>query len=158
VRALTLILAFLSALYATAEDKPMPPDYDYVYHLVQARLWEPVVENDGTYYPPTYDADGFTHATANPAALMNVANHFYKDVDGKWYCLRMTEESLAATGVATIWEGTAPVGDKEPDFEGSDVELFPHILGGIKPAAVLEVLPVQRGEDGTFLAVPGVTD
>ncbi|HKK22673.1 MAG TPA: DUF952 domain-containing protein [Pseudohaliea sp.] len=157
MRALTMIFAFLTALYATAEEKPMRPDYPYVYHLVQARLWEPVVDSDGTYYPPTYEADGFTHATANPAALMNVANHFYKGVDGTWYCLRMTEESLAATGVETIWEGTAPVGDVEPEFEGSDDELFPHILGGIKPAAVLELLPVERAEDGTFLGVPGVT-
>ncbi|KGE04939.1 DUF952 domain-containing protein [Pseudohaliea rubra] len=162
MRVLKLIFAFttafLTAFHASAEEKPMRPDYPYVYHLVQARLWEPVVENNGTYYPPTYEADGFTHATANPAALMNVANHFYKGVDGTWYCLRMTEESLEATGVKTIWEGTAPVGAIEPEFEGSDDELFPHILGGIKPAAVLEVIPVERAANGSFLAVSGVTD
>lgn len=158
LKALSLLVTLIVPFVAAAEDAPLKPDYPYVYHLVQARLWDPLVANDGTYYPPTYEADGFTHATANPAALMNVANHFYKGVEGTWYCLRMTEESLAATGVETIWEGTAPVGDIEPEFEGSDDELFPHILGGIKPAAVLEVLPVERAEDGTFLAVPGVTD
>jgi uncharacterized protein (DUF952 family) len=158
LKALTLLATLLVPFTAAAEETPLKPDYPYVYHLVQARLWEPVVDSDGTYYPPTYEADGFTHATANPAALMNVANHFYKDVDGTWYCLRMTEESLADTGVETIWEGTAPVGDIEPEFEGSDDELFPHILGGIRPAAVVEVLPVERAADGTFLAVPGVTD
>jgi uncharacterized protein (DUF952 family) len=158
LKALTLLATLLVPFAVTAEEAPLKPDYHYVYHLVQARLWDPVVESDGTYYPPTYEADGFTHATANPAALMNVANHFYKDVEGQWYCLRMTEESLADTGVETIWEGTAPVGDIEPEFEGSDDELFPHILGGIRPAAVLEVLPVERAADGTFLAVPGVTD
>ncbi|MHA7816142.1 MAG: DUF952 domain-containing protein [Pseudohaliea sp.] len=158
LKALSLLATLFAPFVAVAEESHLKPDYPYVYHLVQARLWDPVVESDGTYYPPTYAADGFTHATANPAALMNVANHFYKDVDGTWYCLRMTEESLEATGVETIWEGTAPVGDIEPEFEGSDDELFPHILGGITPAAVLEVLPVERSEDGTFLGVPGVTD
>jgi len=136
---------------------PMPSAHPYVYHLVQARLWDPVAASGGTYYPPSYDADGFTHATANPATLMKVANHFYREVDGKWYCLRMTQDSLAATGVQTLWEGAAPVGDVEPGLEGSNGELFPHLLGGITPAAVLEVLPVERTDDGGFLRVPGIT-
>ena len=29
-----------------------------------------------TYYPPTYAEDGFTHATADPSKLLDVANHF----------------------------------------------------------------------------------
>ena len=36
----------------------------------------------------------------------------------------MSVDSLAATDVETIFEGTAPVGDKEADFEGTDSELF----------------------------------
>lgn len=54
---------------------------------------------DGIYYPPTYDADGFIHGTANPDRLLSVANHFYRDIPGDWYCLRMTVDSLASTGV-----------------------------------------------------------
>ena len=69
----------------------------------------------------------------------------------------MTVESLAATGVKTVFEGTAPVGDKQPDFDGADDELFPHIHGGIHPDAVLEVHRVMRDADGTFLSIEGVT-
>lgn len=130
----------------------------YVYHLVQKTLWDQAVATDRTYYPPTYEQDGFTHATANPAMLMNVANHFYKDVAGDWLCLQMTRESLRSQGVNMVFEGTAPVGDQPADFDGSDAELFPHIHGGIHPLSVVEVFAVKRNAAGEFLAVPGVTD
>lgn len=131
--------------------------HPYLFHLVQADLWEAAVKGDTIYFPPTYEQDGFTHATANPDLLLNVANHFYTDVPGAWLCLQMTVESLEAGGIEVVFEGTAPVGDKAPDFPGTDDELFPHILGGIPPSTVLEVHEVVRSEDGTFLAVVDVT-
>ncbi|MFK7829936.1 MAG: DUF952 domain-containing protein [Congregibacter sp.] len=134
------------------------PEHPYVFHMIQARLWDKAVASGNTYFPPTYNVDGFTHGTSNPTKLLNVANHFYPDVPGDWYCLQMTVESLAATGVKTIFEGTAPVGDIQPEFEGADDELFPHILGGIAPTAVLEVFPIQRSDKGEFLSISGVTD
>ena len=137
------------------EEKHM--EHPFLFHLVQADLWKAAVEGDATYFPPTYEQDGFTHATANPDLLLNVANHFYTDVPGEWLCLRMTVESLEAGGIEVVFEGTAPVGDKQPNFEGTDDELFPHILGGIHPSTVLEVHDVARSDDGTFLAVAGVT-
>lgn len=138
-----------------AEEKHMK--HPYLFHLVQADLWKVATESDATYYPPTYKQDGFTHATANPDLLLNVANHFYTDVPGEWLCLQMTVESLKTGGIEVVFEGTAPVGDKAPGFQGTDDELFPHILGGIHPSTVLEVHDVIRSEDGTFLAVTGVT-
>jgi len=135
----------------------MHTEHPFVFHLVQASLWNEAVDGDLTYFPPTYDVDGFTHGTSNPEKLLAVANHFYPDVEGDWYCLKMTVESLQQTGVETVYEGTAPVGDIQPDFEGSEDELFPHIHGGIAPAAVLEVHPVNRSGDGTFLSIEGVT-
>ena len=86
-----------------------------------------------------------------------MANHFYPDVKGDWFCLRMTVQSLVATGVEIVFEGTAPVGDIQPDFEGANDELFPHIHGGISRDAVLEVHFINRAEDGTFLSIDGVT-
>lgn len=130
--------------------------HEYVYHLIQADLWQRSKSTGDTYFPPTYEQDGFTHATANPAMLLPVANHFYTDVGGDWFCLKMTVDSLADTGVNVVFEGTAPVGDKAADFDGSDGELFPHIMGGIPPDAVIDVLPVSRGPDGTFLAIDSV--
>ncbi|MEM9743290.1 MAG: DUF952 domain-containing protein [Pseudomonadota bacterium] len=135
----------------------MPSPHPFVFHLVQAKLWDAAVANGTTYYPPTYNVDGFTHGTSNPEKLLAVANHFYPDVPGEWYCLRMTVDSLATQGIKTVFEGTAPVGDTQPDFEGANDELFPHILGGIPPAAVLELHPVQRSASGEFLAIDGVT-
>ncbi|MBL6689517.1 MAG: DUF952 domain-containing protein [Pseudomonadales bacterium] len=132
-------------------------DHPFVYHLVQAALWDKALENREIYYPPTYEVDGFTHGTSNPDKLLNVANHFYPDVEGDWYCLRMTVETLEKTGVKTVYEGTAPVGDIQPDFEGSDDELFPHIHGGLHPDAVLEAHTVNRDENGCYISIEGVT-
>ena len=136
----------------------MSQEHPYVFHLVQATLWDQNIASDGTYYPPTYEVDGFTHGTSNPQKLLNVANHFYPDVEGHWYCLRMTVASLKASGVETVYEGTAPVGDIQPDFEGAGDELFPHIQGGLKPSAVLEAHKVIRTDKGTFLSIEGIAD
>ena len=136
----------------------MPLERPFVFHLVQATLWAQTIASDGTYYPPTDEVDGFTHGTSNRQKLLNLANHFYADVPGHWYCLRMTVESLKASGVETVYEGTAPVGDIQPDFEGAGDELFPHIQGGLKPAAVLGTHKVNRADKGTFLSIEGITD
>jgi len=135
----------------------MPQEHPFVFHLVQATLWDQNIASDGIYYPPTYEVDGFTHGTSNPQKLLNVANHFYPDVQGDWYCLRMTVESLKTSGVETVYEGTAPVGDIQPDFEGAGDELFPHIHGGLKAFAVLEAHKVNRADDGAFLSIEGIT-
>ena len=157
LRLFVLSLGLFVAAFAYGEDHRVRVDHPFVFHLVQAKLWNQAAAAGETYYPPTYEADGFTHGTSNPDKLLNVANHFYPDVAGDWYCLRMTVESLAATGVETVFEGTAPVGDIQPDFEGADDELFPHIMGGISAKAVLEVHAVRRAADGTYLSIEGVT-
>lgn len=132
--------------------------YPYIFHLVQKEAWEKAIATNTTYYPPTYQQDEFTHATANPDFLLIIGNHFYKSVEGDWLCLRMSVDTLKATGVETIFEGTAPVGDQQADFPGTDSELFPHILGGIHPAAVMQAHEVSRAKDGTFLAVSEIID
>ena len=68
----------------------------------------------------------------------------------------MTSESLKRSGVEVVFEGTAPVGDKPADFEGSDDELYPHILGGIAPRAVLAVHEVTRNDSGDFISIEGL--
>lgn len=158
LRYCVLLIGILFSSLSLADHHLVKSDHPYVYHLVQTKLWEEAVTSGKTYYPPTYEVDGFTHGTSNPEKLLSVANHFYPDVEGDWYCLRMTVASLKATGVETVFEGTAPVGDIQPDFAGSDDELFPHIHGGIESAAVLEVHKIHRSNEGTFLGIEGVTD
>ena len=133
---------------------PARPPFRTIFHLVQEELWARAVAEQSTYYPPTYEQDGFTHGTANPARLLQVANHFYTEIPGTWQCLEMSIDSLAATCVEVVFEGTAPVGDTPADFAGSDEELFPHLQGGIHPKAVVAAHVVERDESGKFLAIP----
>jgi uncharacterized protein (DUF952 family) len=153
-------MLFQSPALAAKEDKASEytTKYPYIFHLVQKELWEKTLADKSTYYPPTYSQDEFTHATANPDFLLIIGNHFYKGVVGDWLCLRMSVDTLIATGVRTIFEGTEPVGDKQPDFPGTDSELFPHILGGIDPSAVMQVHTVSRADDGTFLSVSDIIE
>ena len=78
--------------------------YPYIFHLVQKSLWEEAIATNSTYFPPTYQQDGFTHATANPKFHLTIGNHFYPQVEGDWLCLRMSVDSLVATDVKTIFE------------------------------------------------------
>jgi uncharacterized protein (DUF952 family) len=161
---LTLIIIMTtistSQLFANTDDSTSKytTKYPYIFHLVQKESWEKALAENSIYYPPTYTQDEFTHATANPDFLLIIGNHFYKAVEGDWLCLRMSVDTLQATGVKTIFEGTAPVGDKQPDFPGTDSELFPHILGGIDPSAVLQAHIVTRAADGTFIAVSEIIE
>ncbi len=154
---MSFILFGAHAITTVSDEGYSRTSHPYIFHLVQAKLWQSTVsKNGGVYFPPTYDLDGFTHGTANPDKLLVVANHFYREVDGDWLCLRMTLESLKRSGVEVVFEGTAPVGDKPADFEGSDDELYPHILGGIAPRAVLAVHEVTRNDSGDFTAIEGL--
>lgn len=138
-----------------------PPEHDEhktIYHLVQTPLWEECKASGTTYYPPTYEADGFTHATADPSKLLEVANHFYKTVKSEWLCLGMTRQSLAAAAITLKFEDPSPVGTTPAlSNEQSGGMRFPHIYGGIPPAGVVfEERKVQRAEDGTYLAIDGL--
>lgn len=156
---LASVFATLPWMNVAADGENMKEQHPYVFHLIQADLWEAAKTTpDGIYYPPTYKQDGFTHGTANPEKLLTVANHFYQGVVGDWLCLRMSVDSLRATGVETVFEGTAPVGDKSADFEGSNEELYPHILGGISPDAVISTHKVIRTNDGEFISIKGVAE
>ena len=154
---LTVVLVSFYSCSTYSETDMNPTKHPFVFHLIQEKFWQQAKATGSVYYPPTYDQDGFTHGTSNPEKLLAVANHFYPDVAGNWLCQKMTVQSLADTGVRTVFEGTAPVGDIQPDFVGADDELFPHILGGIHPDAVIEVHPVERNSDGAYLKITGVT-
>jgi len=131
-------------------------EHPFVFHMVEVKNWRQTITTDSIYYPPTYEADGFTHGTANPAKLLSVANHFYTDIVGDWYCLQMTEQSLADTGVKIIFEPAAAVGNTASTNEAASGELFPHIYGGISPAAVINIFPISRDAFGGFSRIDGV--
>lgn len=139
---------------------PKHDSHTHIYHLIQKPLWEACKAEGKTYFPPTYEVDGFTHATADPAFLIGVANHFYKSTKPEWICLGMTRASLAASGITLKFENPSPVGTTPAlNAEQSGGERFPHIYGGIPPTGVVfEERPVRRAADGTFLAIDGLVD
>ena len=139
-----------------SNEPPANDEHPFVFHMVEVKNWRQTITTDSIYYPPTYEADGFTHGTANPAKLLSVANHFYKDIVGDWYCLQMTVQGLADTGVKIIFEPAAAVGNTVSKNEADSGELFPHIYGGISPAAVTRIYPVTRDEFGGFSRIDGV--
>jgi len=76
--------------------------------------------------PPTYEVDGFTHATADPSFLIGVANHFYKTTQPEWICLGMTRASLAAAQITLKFEDPSPVGTTQAlNQEQSGGQRFP---------------------------------
>ena len=132
----------------------------WLFHMAQRTLWEEVKKSGTTYYPPTYAADGFTHATANPAFLIRVANRFYTDVPGEWVCLRFSAQTLKAAGIEVTFEHTAPVGEK-PALVMSEYgnELFLHVQGGIPTTAVVvQELRIDRDSQGNFLSIEGAKE
>ncbi len=52
----------------------MQPEHPFVFHLIQATLWDQAIADGGTYYPPTFEVDGFTHGTSNPILRVQVMN------------------------------------------------------------------------------------
>mmetsp|Transcript_26064 Transcript_26064/g.43037 ORF Transcript_26064/g.43037 Transcript_26064/m.43037 type:complete len:304 (+) Transcript_26064:55-966(+) len=153
--------AFSPANCFREEEGIARPDHDAhtaIYHLVQVPLWEECKVNGKTYYPPTYQQDGFTHATADPSKLLGVANHFYKPVRADWKCLKMTRSSLAAAGITLKFEDPSPVGAipaLTPSLSGG--LRFPHIFGGIPTnGVVIDERVVYRGPGGEYVGIEGL--
>uniref|UniRef100_A0A7S2Y1U0 DUF952 domain-containing protein n=1 Tax=Fibrocapsa japonica TaxID=94617 RepID=A0A7S2Y1U0_9STRA len=118
-----------------------------IYHLAEAELWDSSCKSNTPYFPPTYEMDGFIHATKELKTLNGIANHFYKDSLKDYILLEIDTDKLE---VEVKFEAPADVGHKSSD--GVDTtELFPHIFGPLHNGpAIARVLPVIREEDGSF--------
>jgi len=135
-----------------------------LFHLVPTDAWNALSSGD-TYFPATYDSDGFTHLTANPALLLEVANHFYTDIPGDFVVLELDTRLLAADNAGAVkYEPAAPVGDKNTKAEGyvaaakdESAPLFPHLYGGIpKGGSSVVGAPLVVDRDagtGAFLSI-----
>jgi uncharacterized protein (DUF952 family) len=127
-----------------------------IFHLALAKNWAETTDQNSTYYPPTYEQDGFTHGTSDQNKLLEVANHFYTNSIGDWVCLEMTLESLRGGRVEVRYEPAAPVGNTSGELKSLDsheVLLFPHLYGGIHPVVVTQVFSVCRDDDGRFVEI-----
>eukprot|EP01039_Chlorochromonas_danica_P001845 gene1845-2018_t len=129
-----------------------------IYHMCDKEAFYEQTQGGKPYYPPTYSMEGFVHATKEPNMLLGVGNHFYKSVPGEWICLALDPQFLNAE---VRFEAAAPVGNtaalpKDTPVDAS-VPIFPHIYGGIYRLAVVGVYPIERGEDGGFLNIRGLS-
>jgi len=135
------------------------PDADaseVLYHMCLKSLWDEAKTAAAAYFPPTFEADGFTHATAIPSRLLETANHFYQDVDGDWLCLCFRRTALRKLGIITRDEEAKPVGTKDVSTN-STAFVWPHVYGGIPPQVVEAEFPMLR-QGRVFTAIPGLTD
>ncbi len=69
---------------------------DYMFHMCPADTWLGLKRSSTNYFPPTYEADGFIHLTADPSLLLQVGNHFYKEDPGKWILLVIDSGKLTS--------------------------------------------------------------
>lgn len=118
--------------YRTAEESRRA---GIAYHLVPVDVWDRQA-NGPAYAPEAFDEDGFIHLTNGLDPLLQVANMFYA-----------TDPRDFAVLVLAVPEIASPVRYDDPE------EQFPHIYGPLNVSAVRDRLAVDRGPDGTFLAV-----
>lgn len=151
------VSAKLEALHGAAAATANAPAAEVLYHMCEKALWEAAKARGGAYFPPTFDADGFTHATAVPVRLVSTANHFYQDSVGAWVCLTFKRSVLRdRCGIIVRDEEAMPVGDK-PVGGAWGAWICPHVLGGIPVDAVDAEFPMVR--DGPkFLSIEGLTE
>jgi uncharacterized protein (DUF952 family) len=110
-----------------------------IYHLAPATRWYSW-PTDTPYLPAEYDKDGFIHCTSGDELMIKVANQFYRNVPGDYVLLIIDTTKLKDPASPVKWESAS-------EFDS----LFPHIYGAIDRQAVVEVRPIQRSEDGTFV-------
>lgn len=121
-----------------------PEPAEVLYHMCEQSRWDAAHAGGGAYFPPTFEADGFTHATAVATRLIPTANHFYQESTDDWVCLSFKRSVLRdMCGIMTRDEEALPVGDK-PVGAAWDTWICPHVVGGIPVRAVHSVVPILR--------------
>ena len=102
------------------------------YHLAPTDVWEHQ-KIAGSYVPEAFETDGFIHATHGLEKLKWVANEFYT-TDERAHTVLVIDTSALAS----------------PLRYDDDEQLFPHIYGPLNVEAVVDELPVHRGDNGAF--------
>ena len=103
------------------------------YHLVPRGRWE-AGDPGVAYAPDSLGQEGFIHCTDGADELAATANRYFQDE---------TDEMLAL--VIDLSRLSAPVRYED------ERRVFPHVYGSIEREAIVQVLPMRRDHDGTFL-------
>lgn len=107
---------------------------EITFHLVPKAYFDsqdPQVD----YTTADFARDGFIHCTDAMAEMAQVANRYYRAVQGPHYYVYIDKTRVRAL-----------IRYEDPG------RLYPHIYGALNRDAILAVRPAQRLDDGTFLA------
>ena len=134
-----------------------------IYHMTEKAVWEAAIKEGVAYFPKTFHKDGkFTRASIFKEGLIDVANHFYKDISqGEWICLELNLKYLLDMGIVVLPQPQEESGGngeedakEEKDDSPSPVQCF-QIYAGIPTMPELNLVkniyPMKRGGCGTFL-------
>ena len=105
------------------------------YHLIPTELW---AASDPAA-PLTRDSladEGFIHCTDGADALIATANRHYGDDPREFLAITVDLDAL-----------TSPWRYDDPG------KPYPHVYGPIDRAAIVDVTPVLRASDGTYVAL-----
>jgi uncharacterized protein (DUF952 family) len=109
-----------------------------IYHIAVRADWERALA-DGAYTRSTVDKtlaeEGFIHAS-QASQVARTANTYYRDVPGELVLLVIDPARVSAEV-------------RYEDVPGAELP-FPHIYGPLNVDAVLAVVPLAPGPDGTF--------
>ncbi len=104
------------------------------WHMTPRPVWEAQNEND-SYLPEAYAADGFIHCTDTEDELIAVGNRYYQADPRAFVALEIDCDRV-----------TAPV------IYEDDNRMFPHIYGALPVAAVVSVVTLLRDASGQFVS------
>ena len=109
---------------------------DITYHGVPELYWKALTPTE-PYTPPDYEREGFIHCTDGREALSVTLTQYYKEEAGHWLVLSIDKSRVVA-----------PLRYEDP------AGIFPHVYGALNRDAIVDVRPIGRASDGTFL-LPG---
>lgn len=106
-----------------------------IYHLCPAEYYQSV-SNQPAYYPADYKREGFIHCTRGAKQVVIVANRYYRGDKRPFVVLVINETAVTA---------------QLKDELAADGLLYPHLYGPLNRDAILNVVPMPRLSDGSFL-------
>lgn len=105
------------------------------WHLAPEDSWS--VQRTGTVYvPERFAEEGFIHCTDSIQEVLAVGNRYYRSDPRPYLLLEIDCDSVDAL---VVYEDAA--------------RIFPHIYGYLPISAIVDIMTVDRDQDGQFLAV-----
>ena len=116
-----------------------------IYHIVARHDWEAAVA-EGSYRPPSLEAQGFVHCSTREQ-VVETANRYFHGQDGLvLLCIEVSRLRPTLRYEAADMPGHTIV--------TGHTTLFPHLYGALDPEAVVRVLPLPARADGSFALPP----